>query len=135
MKTLTEKRFFEWHEDDKSVTLRNRGGSYGGGAKSSLSTLPRQSRSIVCHGLQMGTTRTSNAREVDSMCEVIGLDFYNQCTTGGVSITLRAAAGSVDTTPCVLIGEEDESKSIWVRSGSIERCGSVVSAGDIEDTL
>ena len=83
MKTLTEKRFFEWHEDDKSVTLRNRGGSYGGGAKSSLSTLPRQSRSIVCHGLQMGTTRTSNAREVDSMCEVIGLDFYNQCTTGG----------------------------------------------------
>lgn len=26
MKTLTEKRFFEWHEDDKSVTLRNRGG-------------------------------------------------------------------------------------------------------------
>ena len=25
-KTLTEKRFFEWHEDDKSVTLRNRGG-------------------------------------------------------------------------------------------------------------
>ena len=33
MKTLTEKRFFEWHEDDKSVTLRNRGGSYGGGQR------------------------------------------------------------------------------------------------------
>lgn len=31
MKTLTEKRFFEWYEDDKSVTLRNKGGSYGGG--------------------------------------------------------------------------------------------------------
>lgn len=30
MKTLTEKRFFEWHEDDISVTLRNNGGSYGG---------------------------------------------------------------------------------------------------------
>lgn len=44
----------------------------GGGAKSSLSTLPGQSRSIVCHGLQMGTTRTSNAREADSMREVIG---------------------------------------------------------------
>lgn len=28
--TLTEKRFFEWHEDDKSVTLRNMSGSYGG---------------------------------------------------------------------------------------------------------
>lgn len=25
-KTLTEKRFFEWHEDDIAVTLRNRGG-------------------------------------------------------------------------------------------------------------
>ena len=30
MKTLTEKRFFEWHEDDVAVTLRNKGGSYGG---------------------------------------------------------------------------------------------------------
>lgn len=30
--TLSEKRFFEWHIDDKSVTLRNKGGSYGGGA-------------------------------------------------------------------------------------------------------
>lgn len=28
--TLTEKRFFEWHEDDKSVTLRSKSGSYGG---------------------------------------------------------------------------------------------------------
>lgn len=30
MKTVTEKRFFEWHEDDVAVTLRNKGGSYGG---------------------------------------------------------------------------------------------------------
>ena len=30
MKTLTEKRFFHWVEDDKSVTLRNKSGSYGG---------------------------------------------------------------------------------------------------------
>lgn len=29
----SEKRFFEWHEDDKSVTLRNKGGSYGGGSE------------------------------------------------------------------------------------------------------
>lgn len=29
-KTLTEKRFFEWHEDDISVTIRNKSGSYGG---------------------------------------------------------------------------------------------------------
>lgn len=33
MKTLTEKRFFHWHEDDKSVTLRNKSGSYGGGSE------------------------------------------------------------------------------------------------------
>ena len=33
MKTLTEKRFFEWHEDSVSVTLRNKGGSYGGGSE------------------------------------------------------------------------------------------------------
>ncbi len=32
-KTYTEKRFFEWHEDDISVTLRNRSGSYGGGSE------------------------------------------------------------------------------------------------------
>lgn len=33
MKTLIEKRFFEWHEDDTAVTLRNKGGSYGGGSE------------------------------------------------------------------------------------------------------
>lgn len=30
---LTEKRFFEWHEDTVSVTLRNSSGSYGGGSE------------------------------------------------------------------------------------------------------
>ena len=33
MKTYTEKRFFEWHEDDVSVTLRAKSGSYGGGSE------------------------------------------------------------------------------------------------------
>ena len=33
MKTLTEKRFFHWVEDEISVTLRNRSGSYGGGSE------------------------------------------------------------------------------------------------------
>ena len=32
-KTLTEKRFFHWVEDDVAVTLRNRSGSYGGGSE------------------------------------------------------------------------------------------------------
>lgn len=30
---LTEKRFFEWHEDDTAVTIRNKSGSYGGGQR------------------------------------------------------------------------------------------------------
>lgn len=33
MITYTEKRFFEWYEDDVCVTLRNKGGSYGGGSE------------------------------------------------------------------------------------------------------
>lgn len=33
LSVLTEKRFFEWHEDETSVTLRNKGGSYGGGSE------------------------------------------------------------------------------------------------------
>lgn len=41
------------------------------------------------------------------MAMVIGVDCYNQVTTGDVSITLRAAAGGVDTTPCVLVMEDD----------------------------
>lgn len=31
--TLTEKRFFHWVEDDVSVTLRYKGGSYGNGSE------------------------------------------------------------------------------------------------------
>lgn len=30
---FAEKRFFDWEEDDASVTLRNRSGSYGGGSE------------------------------------------------------------------------------------------------------
>ena len=33
IKTLTEKRFFHWVEDDISVTLRHKGGSYGNGSE------------------------------------------------------------------------------------------------------
>ena len=31
--TYSEKRFFEWHEDDKSVNIRASSGSYGGGSE------------------------------------------------------------------------------------------------------
>lgn len=53
----SEKRFFEWHEDDKSVNIRASGASYGGGAK--CLSVPEDSRSIVPNGLQMGSAATS----------------------------------------------------------------------------
>lgn len=65
--TLTEKRFFEWHPDDVSVTLRNRGGSYGGGQRYSLSALSGNSRKPLRHRLQVGAARTSDARKADSL--------------------------------------------------------------------
>ena len=33
MKTFSEVRFFKWQENDKSVSLRARSGSYGGGSE------------------------------------------------------------------------------------------------------
>ena len=33
MKTVTEKRFGEYHEDDISVTIRAKSGTYGGGSE------------------------------------------------------------------------------------------------------
>ena len=33
MKTFTEKRFYQWYQDEVSVTLRSCSGSYGGGSE------------------------------------------------------------------------------------------------------
>lgn len=41
----SEKRFFEWHEDDKSVNIRASGGSYGGGSEVLVCT--KQEKPIV----------------------------------------------------------------------------------------
>ena len=68
-----------------------------------LSALPGYHRSIVRNRLQMGTTRTSDARETNRMCEAIGLDVYNQCATGEVTMSLRAIKSDADHIPCVLI--------------------------------
>lgn len=46
--TLTEKRFFEWHEDEVSVTLRNRGGSYGGGERGTRYLLYQKTIGALC---------------------------------------------------------------------------------------
>ena len=43
----------------------------GGGARYSLSALPANHRSLMCHRLQMGATGTSDAGETDCMCERI----------------------------------------------------------------
>lgn len=37
----SEKRFFEWHEDDKSVNIRASSGSYGGGSEVLVCTRER----------------------------------------------------------------------------------------------
>lgn len=46
-KTVTEKRFYEWHEDDVAATLRNRGAATEAVQKFWLSVLHGQMRSIV----------------------------------------------------------------------------------------
>ena len=82
-KTLTEKRFFEWHEDDVSVTLRNMPNTSG------------------IHGSWWGGYIPMI---------VIGVDLYNQCTTGGVSKTLNSIATDADHVPCVVIYEDENSE-------------------------
>ena len=47
---------FLWVEDDIAVTLRNKGGSYGGG---------------------------SEVLVIEEKEDVVGVDLYNQTTTGG----------------------------------------------------
>lgn len=59
-----EKRFFEWHEDDKSVNIRASGGSYGGGQKPL--SVSGNNWSFVRNRPQMGSATASNTREVDS---------------------------------------------------------------------
>ena len=57
MTTLTEKRFFEWHEDDVSVTLRNRGGSYGGGERGTRYLLYQDTVGAICFDDYKGPNR------------------------------------------------------------------------------
>ena len=66
MKTLTEKRFFEWHEDDVSVTLRNKGGSYGGGRKYLSFVLFRHGRIIVSRRLQRAEQTIRQPRQINN---------------------------------------------------------------------
>ena len=61
------------------------------------------------NGLQMGTTRTSNAREVDSMRkQVIAFDGYNFCVVGDITTALRASGADAEHIPCVVIKEKHD---------------------------
>lgn len=77
--TYTEKRFFEWHEDEVSVSIRACSGSYGGG-----------NEAFVVDEL------------IPSVLEPIGADLYNQTTTGNVSKTLNSIKSDSDHVPCVI---------------------------------
>ena len=57
MKTVTEKRFFEYHEDDISVTLRNKSGSFGGGVRSSRYLLYQYTVGALCQDDYKGPNR------------------------------------------------------------------------------
>lgn len=48
MKTVTEKRFGEYHEDDVSVTIRAMSGSYGGGERGACHLLYSQTVGAIC---------------------------------------------------------------------------------------
>jgi hypothetical protein len=49
-RTYTEKRFFQWYEDETSVTLRGRSGSYGGGSEALVVTITMNSYQVVTQG-------------------------------------------------------------------------------------
>lgn len=59
MKTYTEKRFFEWHEDDVSVTIRAKSGSYGGGGSEVFIVNSTKTRSAPCVGM-IGKAQTDS---------------------------------------------------------------------------
>lgn len=73
MRTLTEKRFFEWHEDDKSVTLREKGGSYGGGQRNSRHLLYQRTVGSLCQDDYKGPNRqyADQDKLIIEVCEVI----------------------------------------------------------------
>lgn len=62
--TLTEKRFFEWEEDEIAVTLRASGASYGGGSE--VLVISECCRDAECDGLQGATIPVCEREQADS---------------------------------------------------------------------
>ena len=61
--TVTEKRFFDWHEDDVSVTLRNKGGSYGGGSEVLVIYDESDGAGFIQHKRNRGCCENDDIRE------------------------------------------------------------------------
>lgn len=75
--------------------------------------LSRKDRRVVCHGLQMGTARTSDAEQVSNLPKAIGFDAYNQTPTGGVSKAMTTK-GDSDHIPIVFVLNRQDKKSMSV---------------------
>lgn len=91
----------------------------------------------------MGTTRTGNAREVDSMREVIGFDSYNLSVTGDVGRTMATACGGLNEhIPIVVVGLDfynqcttgDVAKTITVKSDSDHIPCILIREGKVNET-
>lgn len=61
MVTYSEKRFFEWHEDNVSVSLRARSGSYGGGSEVLVMSYQDVTDTMMASGYdKLGTQEAQN---------------------------------------------------------------------------
>lgn len=52
------------------------------------------------------------------MCEAIGVDSYNLCTTGNLAITVKASRADPEHQPCVLIVRNNENELGWQTDSS-----------------
>lgn len=67
----------------------------------------------------MGKERDSGREPRSDAVRVVGIDLYNQCTTGGVSKTLNAIKCDSDHVPCVLVYESHNQDSRYRPLGDI----------------
>lgn len=84
MKTYTEKRFFEWHEDKVSVSLRASGASYGGGSEVLVMATGQANAEIMRGGCP---TLTNNHEQPILLSDRKG---HNGITEDGTATTLTA---------------------------------------------
>ena len=64
--TYAEKRFFKWVEDDKSVTLRERCGSYGGGSE--VLVVQRRFSNVIVQDTDICPTIEAGGGKEETIC-------------------------------------------------------------------